>query len=132
MSIIINENDFRETLEKIDKRIRMLNDQKITALFESLGLNEREDIPQDYLTWENILVVVPSRIILNDLKKYKVLITGITLLLNPNAVQIHLFDSKEWDSMTRTKTQFQIRELLKTNFGGVPKISEKKDWTKLF
>lgn len=132
MTIIKNEDDFRQTLKKIDQSISRLNSQKITAFFESLGLHEREHFSKDYLQWEDILIVVPSRTVLNDLKKYKVLISGISFTVNTNAEHIHIYDFKKWENMTRNKTQFQIRELLKTNFGGVPKKSEDRDWTKLF
>lgn len=132
MAVIKNENDLRLTLKKIDQSISGLNSQKITAFLESLDLHEREDFSKDYLHWETILIVVPSRTVLNDLKKYKVLISGISFAVNTNAAQIHIYDFKQWEKMTRNKTQFQIRELLKTNFGGVPKKPENRDWTKLF
>ncbi|WP_144214198.1 hypothetical protein [Flavobacterium anhuiense] len=132
MTVIKNENDFRETLKKIEQSISRLNSQKITAFLETLGLHEREDFSKDYLQWETILIVVPSRTVLNDLKKYKILISGISFAVNTNAAQIHIYDFKEWENMTRNKTQFQIRELLKTNFGGIPKKPENRDWTKLF
>ncbi|GAA3782423.1 hypothetical protein [Flavobacterium ginsengiterrae] len=126
-----DKKDFNETLDKIDQRIKLLNNQKINAFFESLGFNEREDIPKDYLKWENILIVVPSRTILHNLKQYKTLISGISFVVNQNAEQIHIYDFKEWKKNTSNKTQFQIRELLKTNFGGVPKSTADRDWTKL-
>jgi hypothetical protein len=132
MAVIKNENNLRQELKEIDQSIGRLNDQKIRAFLESLGLHKREDFPKEYLQWEEILIVVPSRTVLNDLKKYKVLISGISFTVNTNAAQIHIYDFKVWENMTRNKTQFQIRELLKTNFGGVPKKPEDRDWTKLF
>ena len=131
MTVIKNENDFTETLKKIEQSISPLKSEKITAFLESLGLHEREDFSKDYLHWETILIVVPSRTVLNELKKYKVLISGISFAVNTNASQIHIYDFKVWENLTRNKTQFQIRELLKTNFGGVPKKPD-RDWTKLF
>lgn len=132
MNIIPDEKDFRQTLQKIDQRISQLNNQKITAFFESLGIHEREDFPKDYLKWENILIVVPSRAILHEIKKYQILISRISFVVNINANHIHIYDFKEWKNSTQNKSQFQIRELLKTNFGGVPKKPENRDWTKLF
>ncbi len=120
-----------DTLKNIDKKIEGLNNQKIKAFFESLGLEQRDDIAKDYLNWENILIVVPSRSTLNELKKYKYSISRISFIANPNAEQIHIYDFNDWKNSTRNKTQFQIRELLKTNFGGSPKISENRDWVKL-
>ncbi|WP_459641347.1 outer membrane beta-barrel protein, partial [Flavobacterium sp. CGRL2] len=38
-------------------------------------------------------------------------------VINPRASNI--FDFNEWKNVTRNKTQFQIREFLKTNYGGV-------------
>jgi len=131
MAVIKNENDLRQALKKIDQSISGLNSRKITAFLESLALHEREDFPADYLIWQDILIMVPSRAVLNDLKKYKVLISGISFAVNTNAAHIHIYDFKVWENITRNKTQFQIRELLKTNFGGIPKKPENRDWTKL-
>jgi hypothetical protein len=120
-----------DTLKNIYKKIDQLNDQKIKAFFESLGLNQRNDIASDYLNWENILIVVPSRNILDQVKKYKDSIARIYFIVNPNAEQIHIYDFKDWKNKTRNKTQFQIREFLRTNFGGVPKNAEDPNWIKL-
>ncbi|TPG34860.1 hypothetical protein EAH81_22110 [Flavobacterium pectinovorum] len=128
---VADKNTLQVVLKNIDGKIDQLNDQKITALFESLGLHERDDIPKDYLNWESILIVIPSRSILDELKKYKNSISRISFVTNPNAKQIHIYDYSDWKKSTQNKTQFQIREFLKTNFGGTLKISEDPDWIKL-
>ncbi len=119
MSVIKDENLLHSTIKQIDKKIDKLNDQKIVAFFESLGLTQREDVPKDFLTWETILVVVPNRHISHELKPYKYSISRLSFVTNPNAQQIHIFDFNQWSSVTRNKTQFQIREMLKTSYGGV-------------
>jgi hypothetical protein len=119
MSVIKDENLLHSTIKNIDQQIDKLNDQKIIAFFDALGLNERADIPKDFLKWETILVVVPDRHISHELKYYKYSIARLSFVTNPNAQEIHLFDFNEWKNVTRNKTQFQIREFLKTNFGGV-------------
>ncbi|MFQ6603162.1 hypothetical protein [Flavobacterium sp. C3NV] len=128
---VINREALQDTLKNIDEKIDQLNNQKITAFFESLGLLQRNDIVKDYLNWENILIVVPSRSILDEVKKYKDSISRISFITNPNANQIHIYDFNDWKTSTRNKTQFQIREFLKTNFGGAPKTAEDPDWIKL-
>ena len=128
---VIDREALQDTLKNIDKKIDQLNNQKITAFFESLGLLQRNDIAKDYLNWENILIVVPSRSILDEAKKYKDSISRISFITNPNANQIHIYDFNDWKNSTRNKTQFQIREFLKTNFGGAPKTAEDPDWIKL-
>jgi len=128
---VIKKELLEDTLKNIDKKIDRLNKQKITAFFESMELDQRNDISKDYLNWENILIVVPSRNILNEVIKYKDLISGVSFITNPNAKQIHIYDFNDWTKSTKNKTKFQIRELLKTNFGGTEKISEKRDWVKL-
>ncbi len=124
MSTIINENRLHSTFKSLDQKISKLNDQKITAFFESLGLLEREDVPKDFLNWENILIVVPNRHVSHELKYYKYTISRISFLTNPYADQIHIFDLKDWKSASQNKTQFQIREMLKTSFGGVKKLNK--------
>nr|WP_315222938.1 hypothetical protein [uncultured Flavobacterium sp.] len=125
MDGITDENALQDLFKEIDKKIDKLNDEKIIAFFASLGLEEREDIAKNYLNWENILIVVPDRHVTNSIKKYKYSIARISFLTNPNAQQIHIYDMNEWKNSTRNKTQFQIREFLKTNFGGVKKINLK-------
>jgi hypothetical protein len=125
MSVIKDENMLLNTIKRIDQKIDKLNDQKIIAFFESLGLTEREDIPKDFLKWETILVVVPNRHISHELKYYKYSIARLSFVTNPNAKEIHIFDFNEWQNITRNKTQFQVRELLKTSFGGVRNHSER-------
>ena len=131
MSIIRDEANLHIILKKVDLDIHRLNDQKIKAFIEFLGLKDREDIPKNFLDWENILVVVPNREMLNGIKKYKDSISRISFVTNANAKQIHIYDMNDWKSATQNKTALQIRQFLKTNFGGVPKTSEDTDWIKL-
>jgi hypothetical protein len=124
MSVIKDETTLLSTIKRIDTEIDKLNDQKIIAFFDHLGLTERPDVPQDFLDWETILIVVPDRHISHELKSYKYSIARLSFVTNPYAQKIHIYNFKEWDSITRNKTQFQVRELLKTNFGGVRNIIE--------
>ncbi|KAF2337845.1 hypothetical protein DM397_03925 [Flavobacterium nitrogenifigens] len=128
---ILDKGQMQRVLMDIDKKISSLNNQKITALFDAIRLSNREDIPKDFLDWESILIVVPNRNILNELKKFKDSISRISFMVNPHAHQIHIYDFNEWKNSTRNKSQFQIRELMKTNFGGTRKTSEDRDWVKL-
>ncbi|MBF4491343.1 hypothetical protein IRZ83_02185 [Flavobacterium sp. JLP] len=124
MTVIKDENSLLDAIKRIDEKIDKLNDQKIIAFFESLGLTEREDVPKDFLSWETILVVVPNRHISHELKYFKYSIARLSFVTNPNAQEIHIFDFNVWKAVTRNKTQFQIREMLKTSFGGVRNIIE--------
>ncbi|WP_394774253.1 hypothetical protein [Flavobacterium sp.] len=112
------------TIKRVDQKIDKLNDQKIIAFFEALGLTEREDVPKNFLEWETILIVVPDRHISHELKYYKYSIARLSFVTNSNAQEIHIFDFNEWKNVTRNKTQFQIREMLKTTFGGVRNHSD--------
>lgn len=123
MGIIRDDRNLHIILKKVDLDIHRLNDQKIKAFFEFLGLKDREDIPKNFLDWENILVVVPNREMLNEIKKYKDSISRISFVTNANAKQIHIYDMNDWKSATQNKTALQIRQFLKTNFGGVPTTS---------
>ena len=131
MGIIRDEKNLHIILKKVDLDINRLNDQKIKAFFEFLGLKDREDIPKNFLDWENILVVVPNREMLHEIKKYKDSISRISFVTNANAKQIHIYDINDWKNATQNKTTLQIRQFLKTNFGGVEKISKSPDWIKL-
>ena len=131
MGIIRDDRNLHIILNKVDLDIHRLNDQKIKAFIEFLGLKDREDIPKNFLDWENILVVVPNREMLNEIKKYKDSISRISFVTNTNAKQIHIYDMNDWKIATQNKTSLQIRQFLKTNFGGVPKTSEDPDWIKL-
>ncbi|MFW0736037.1 MULTISPECIES: hypothetical protein [unclassified Flavobacterium] len=119
MSVIKDENKLISTIKRVDQKIDKLNDQKIIAFFEALGLTERADVPKNFLEWETILIVVPDRHISHELKYYKYSIARLSFVTNPNATEIHIFDFTEWKKITQNKTQFQVRELLKNNFGGV-------------
>jgi hypothetical protein len=125
MSIIKDEDNLMSTIKRVDQKIDKLNDQKIIAFFEALGLTEREDIPKNFLEWETILIVVPDRHISHQLKYYKYSIARLSFVTNSNAQEIHIFDFNEWKNITRNKTQFQIREMLKTSFGGVKNPAER-------
>lgn len=122
MSVIKDEDTLLSTIKRIDHEIDKLNDQKIIAFFEHLGLAERDDVPKNFLDFETILIVVPNRHISHQLKYFKYSIARLSFVTNPYAKDIHVYDFKEWDSVTRNKTQFQVREMLKTNFGGVRTI----------
>lgn len=127
MSVIKDEKKLLSTIKRIDEKIDKNNDQKILAFFESLGLTEREDVPQNFLDWETILIVVPDRHISHELKFYKYSISRLFFVTNPYADQIHIYDFEQWKSVTRNKTQFQIREMMKTSFGGVKKTASDND-----
>ena len=123
MNIIAEENLLKDTLKDIDEKIYKLNDKKIIAFIEFLRVSNEININEHYLDWETILIVVPNRHISNEIKKYKYSINRISFVTNLNAKEIHLFDFNEWKNSTRNKTQFQIRELLKTKFGGTKNIN---------
>ena len=127
MSVIKDEKKLLNTIKRIDEKIDKINDQKIVAFFESLGLTEREDVPKDFLDWETILIVVPDRHISHELKYYKYSISRLFFVTNPYADQIHIYDFDQWKSATRNKTQFQIREMMKTSFGGVKKTASENE-----
>ncbi|MEG1023360.1 hypothetical protein ACHRVK_10430 [Flavobacterium plurextorum] len=127
MSVIKDEKKLLNAIKRIDEKIDKNNDQKILAFFESLGLTEREDVPKNFLDWDTILIVVPDRHISHELKYYKFSISRLFFVTNPYADQIHIYDFDEWKSVTRNKTQFQIREMMKTSFGGVKKSGADND-----
>lgn len=127
MSVIKDEKKLLSAIKRIDEKIDKNNDQKILAFFESLGLTEREDVPKNFLDWDTILIVVPDRHISHELKYYKFSISRLFFVTNPYADQIHIYDFDEWKSVTRNKTQFQIREMMKTSFGGVKKSGADND-----
>ncbi|OXA95681.1 hypothetical protein B0A75_18600 [Flavobacterium oncorhynchi] len=127
MSVIKDEKKLLNAIKRIDEKIDKNNDQKILAFFESLGLTEREDVPKNFLDWDTILIVVPDRHISHELKYYKFSISRLFFVTNPYADQIHIYDFDEWKSVTRNKTQFQIREMMKTSFGGVKKSAADND-----
>ncbi|OXG07026.1 hypothetical protein BC749_107246 [Flavobacterium araucananum] len=131
MGVILNEAKLHSILEEIDLGINKLNDQKIIAFFKFLGFKDREDIPKNFLDWQTILVVLPDREMLNEIKKYKDSISRISFVTNTNAKQIHIYDMNDWKSAAQNKTALQIRQFLKTNFGGTEKISKSPDWVKL-
>lgn len=127
MSVIKDEKKLLSTIKRIDEKIDKNNDQKIVAFFESLGLTERDDVPKNFLDWDTILIVVPDRHISHELKYYKFSISRLFFVTNPYADQIHVYDFDEWKSVTRNKTQFQIREMMRTSFGGVKKNASEND-----
>jgi len=124
MNSLKNMAELQNKLSAIDSKINQLNDQKITAFFDALGLTSRNDVPKDYLNWETILIIVPNRTVSNELKQYKFLISRITFATNINAKEIHIFNFAEWKTAFRNKTQLQIRIALKNSFGGVRKLPE--------
>ncbi len=127
MSVIKDEKKLLSAIKRIDEKIDKNNDQKILAFFESLGLTEREDVPKNFLDWETILIVVPDRHISHELKYYKFSISRLFFVTNPYADKIHIYDFDEWKNATRNKTQFQIREMMKTSFGGVKKVNTENE-----
>ncbi|WP_426485528.1 hypothetical protein [Flavobacterium sp. 2] len=127
MSVIKDEKKLLSVIKRIDEKIDRNNDQKILAFFESLGLTEREDVPKNFLDWETILIVVPDRHISHELKYYKFSISRLFFVTNPYADKIHIYDFEEWKNVTRNKSQFQIREMMKTSFGGVKKANTENE-----
>lgn len=58
---IIEKERLKNRLSVLDESINSLNDQKILALLESIGILERKDIAKDFLKWNTILIAVPNR-----------------------------------------------------------------------
>jgi len=127
MQTIKNETILLGRLNNIDKKIDTLNTEKIKAFFKAIGLEDHE-LPENYTEWETILIVVPNRTAMNELKPYKYSIARIAFAININAEKIHVYNLDDWKKAFRHKTQLQIRNLLKTSFGGVKKSVE--DYTK--
>ncbi|MXN90322.1 hypothetical protein GR160_03715 [Flavobacterium sp. Sd200] len=123
MHTIKNETLLLGKLNNIDKKIDTLNSEKIKAFFKAIGIEET-DLPENYMQWETILIVVPTRTAMNELKPYKYSIARIAFAINPNADKIHIFNLEDWKNAFRYKTQLQIRNLLKTSFGGIKKTND--------
>lgn len=118
-----NETLLLGRLAAIDKKIDTLNTEKIRALFKAMGIEDSE-LPEEYMEWETILIVVPNRAAMNELKPYKYSIARIAFAINVNADKIHVFNLDDWKKAFRHKTQLQIRNLLKSSFGGVKRPPE--------
>jgi hypothetical protein len=129
MNAFENETALKNELAALDQRIDQLNDKKIISFIEALGLHQRSDVPKNYLGWETILIVIPDKKISHTLRQYKYAISRIAFITNVNAKQIHLYDFSEWKTITKNKTQLQIRSLLKENFGGIPKNANNNNKT---
>jgi hypothetical protein len=123
MQTIKNETILLGRLNNIDKKIDTLNTEKIKAFFKAIDL-DTDDLPENYTEWETILIVVPNRTAMNELKPYKYSIDRIAFAININAEKIHVFNLDDWKKAFRHKTQLQIRNLLKTSFGGVKRTNE--------
>jgi hypothetical protein len=123
MKAIKDETLLQTQLAAIDNKMAVLNSDKILAFFKAIGLTDN-DIPKEYTEWETILIVVPTRTAMQELKPYKFSISGIAFAINVNAEKIHLYNLEEWKTAFRHKTTMQIRNLLKTSFGGVKKTTE--------
>jgi len=123
MYTITNEEVLNAGLAEANAKIRQLNDHKIGLLMESLGLG-KDQLPEDYLKWETILIIAPSRKVAHELRPYKFAIDRIAIATNINAKKIHIFNLEDWKIAFRNKTQLQIRNLLKTSFGGERKTAE--------
>ncbi|MGH2664707.1 hypothetical protein [Flavobacterium sp.] len=121
MNTIKDEADLRKELAAIDIKINQQNDKKIKLFLEAIGLQEKE-LPKEYLKWKTILIVVPNKHISSELKQYRFSISRIAFTTNNNAEKIHIYDQEEWKETFRNKTQLQIRNLLKTTFGGIKKV----------
>lgn len=123
MHTITNEEALNAGLAQANAKIRQLNDHKIGLLMESLGLGKNQ-LPENYLNWETILIIAPSRKVAHELRPYKFAIDRIAIATNINAKKIHVFNLEDWKIAFRNKTQLQIRNLLKTSFGGERKTTE--------
>ena len=60
MNIVLDKKVLNTVIQNIDKKINQLNDEKIIAFIESLDL-DKKNVSKDYLNWEMILIVVPTR-----------------------------------------------------------------------
>jgi len=123
MNAVANENALNTQLETINSKISALNDQKILLLLQAIGF-DLEKLPKDFLQWKTILIVVPNRKTSHELKPYRYSIDRIALATNVNAKEINIYDLDQWKAAFKNKTQLQIRNLLKTTFGGSKKLPE--------
>ncbi|GEP49358.1 hypothetical protein FNO01nite_00300 [Flavobacterium noncentrifugens] len=123
MNAIANENALNTQLETINLKIGELNDQKILLLLQAIGF-DLDKLPKDLLQWKTILIVVPNRKTSHELKPYRYSIDRIALATNVNAKEINIYDLDQWKAAFKNKTQLQIRNLLKTTFGGSKKLPE--------
>jgi len=123
MNAIADENALNMQLDVINSKISEFNDQKILLLLQAIGFN-LDQLPKDFLQWKTILIVVPNRKTSHELKPYRYSIDRIALATNVNAKEINIYDLDDWKAAFKNKTQLQIRNLLKTTFGGSKKLPE--------
>lgn len=104
-------------LDALNRKICELEQQKIMAIFEYIGLADATYNDKECFRWDKILISVPEQEKFLELQQLENLCSRIEFILNKNSDAYFICDYEDWRNATRGKGQLELDQLLKSNFG---------------
>lgn len=109
--------DLVNHLDALNQKICELEQHKIIAIFEYIGLDDATYSKEDCFRWDRILISVPDQDKFLELQQLEHLCSRIEFILNKNSDAYFVCDYEDWRNATRGKGQQELDQILRFNFG---------------
>lgn len=104
-------------LEALEQKRCELDQQKILAIFDYIGLDEHDYKAEECFKWDRILISVPDEDKYMELQQLENLCGSVEFILNKHSESYFVCDYEDWRKATKGKNQQELQEILKANFG---------------
>lgn len=113
----ITYNSLLSHLDGLNFKICELEQRKIIAIFEYIGLDHANYNDKECFGWDRILISVPDQEKFLELQQLENLCNKIEFILNRNSEAYFICDYEDWRDATKGKGQDELDYILKSNFG---------------
>jgi|GEM_PF-2247117 len=104
-------------LEGLNQKICELEQHKIMAIFNYIGLDDATYNEKECFRWDRILISVPDQDKFLELQQLEHLCSRIEFILNKHSDAYFICDYEDWRHATKGMGQQELDHILKSNFG---------------
>lgn len=104
-------------LTAYDRKKCELDEQKILAIFEYIGLTPEEYHHDQCFKWDRILISVPDQDKFLELQQLELMCDKVEFILNRHSDAYFVCDYDDWRDASKGKDQHELTQLLRSGFG---------------
>lgn len=104
-------------IEAYNQKKCELEEQKILAIFDYIGLTPEEYHHDACFNWDRILISVPDQDKFLELQQLELMCDKVEFILNRHSEAYFVCDYDDWRRASKGKGQDELRDILQSNFG---------------
>jgi hypothetical protein len=104
-------------LEAYNQKKCELDQQKVLAIFDYIGLTPDQYDENECFKWDRILISVPDQDKFLELQQLENICPNLEFILNRNSDAYFVCDYEDWRDAIKGKEPDELKDLLRSNFG---------------